>query len=83
MPDEAAGTQQPGDKQDDPRHHRGDEQAVMAVRVDHAVDDDDEGTGRPTDLDAAAAKCGNKKSRDDRSDETRSWRPPEAIAWQC
>jgi hypothetical protein len=52
-------------KQHDPRHGGGDDQIGQAIALQNAVDDDDERTRRPPNLDPAAAQDGNQKPRND------------------
>jgi len=57
---------QPQNDEDDAGHHRRNRQPLDAVFLHNAVDDHDEGAGRPADLHARTAQRGNQESRDDR-----------------
>ncbi len=63
--DHTAQLDQAHDHEQDAGHDRGDHQAVVAVFLDDAVDDDDESAGRAADLDAAAAQDRDEEPGDD------------------
>ena len=67
--DEVARSQHARNEQDHAGHQRRKHQPVIAMMRNHAVDDDNEGAGRPADLDAAAAEQRNKQARNDGGDE--------------
>src|SRR5690606_37042625 len=53
---------EPESDQEKPRHDRRHEEAVHPVGLDDTVNDDDEGPGRPADLDARSPQEGNQES---------------------
>ena len=68
------------DDEHDAGHHRAHEQAVDAVGRDDAGDDDDEGAGRPADLEPRAAERRDEEAGDDRAVEPACGGTPEEMA---
>ena len=58
--------QEPDREQDQPGHHRREDQPVHPVLLDRRRHQHDEGAGRPADLEAAAAKRRHEEAADDR-----------------
>ena len=63
--DQRAELEQAHQKQHDARHRGGDDQVGQAVALHDAVDDDDEGAGRPADLHRTAAEQRDQEAGDD------------------
>src|SRR6267154_1168619 len=55
-------------------HHGAHEQAIDAMSRDDSSNDDDEGSGRTTDLSCRSSKRGDDKPGDDRAVDSRLWR---------